>query len=367
MDLRMNSYMPTRLLTGEGCVRSAGAQLARLGKRCLLVTGRSSARACGALDDVTAVLEAQGIAWSLFDGIGQNPLFTDCQTAAQLAQDCGADFILGIGGGSPLDAAKCIAALASNPGLTAEDFYALTWRVPPLPIVAVGTTAGTGSEVTAVAVITTPEGRKKSAKHDDLFPTLALGDPTYTHTLPATFTRSTAIDAFAHCVESYFSRPGNEISRAYAVRGLRLLLDVFRRTEDYTCLSPADREQLYNASIYGGLAINLTGTTLPHSMGYLLTEQHGLPHGVACAMYHPFFFAHNLRVVPELTAHFLAELDTTQEEYLRLLGTFLPAERLALSEEEIAREHSRWINNTSMAKSWGSISPDEADDILRSL
>ena len=156
--MNMNWYMPARLITGLGCVKDSANEIVKLGKSCLIVTGRHSAKACGALDDVETVLENAGIFREVYDGIGQNPRLTDCMEAAGQACRMGADFIIGIGGGSPLDAAKCIAVLAANPGMTQETLYSLQWAKRPLPVMAVGTTAGTGSEVTKVAVITTPDG-----------------------------------------------------------------------------------------------------------------------------------------------------------------------------------------------------------------
>ncbi len=365
----MNVYMPTRLVTGRGCVTASGNELAKLGKKCLILTGRHSAKACGALDDVTAVLENQGIVWKLCDIIGQNPRLTDCMEAAKLAAEYGADFIIGIGGGSPLDAAKCTAVLAANPGMTQDELYSLKWPVKPLPVAAVGTTAGTGSEVTKVAVITIPDGRKKSIHHEDSYPVIAFGDPAYTLTLPEEFTRSTAIDAFSHCVESYFSRYANELSRMYAVRGIRLLITQFRKILQNGCgnLTYEDREVLYNASIYGGLAINITGTAMPHAVGYLLTEQHGIPHGVACAVFLPAFYCHNKKVVPGLTASFLKEIGCEEEDYLQMIQSVLPEYHLDVSEEEIVREHHRWIDNNSIGKGWGTIDADQVDEILRRL
>ncbi len=132
--MNLNSFMPVKLVTGAGCVRASAKELAKVGKVCLIVTGKTSARVSGALQDVTDTLDSNGQCWLLFDKIGQNPKLTDCMAAAQKAIAAGADFILGIGGGSALDAAKCIAVLAANPGMTQEQLYAFDWANAPLAL-----------------------------------------------------------------------------------------------------------------------------------------------------------------------------------------------------------------------------------------
>ena len=122
--MNLNSFMPVKLVTGPGCVRASAKELASLGSSCLIVTGKSSARICGALQDVTETLEHNGQRWVLFDEIGPNPELTVCMAAAEKAIAASADFVLGIGGGSALDAAKCIAVLSANPGLTQAQLYA---------------------------------------------------------------------------------------------------------------------------------------------------------------------------------------------------------------------------------------------------
>lgn len=365
--MTLNSFMPVKLVTGAGCVRASAKELAKLGKHCLIVTGRTSAKASGALKDVTDTLDGNGQTWILFDEIGQNPRLTDCMAAAEKAIAAGADFILGIGGGSALDAAKCIAVLAANPGMTQAQLYAFDWTNAPLKMVAVGTTAGTGSEVTKVSVITTPDGRKKSFHHEGIFPVLALGDPNYTMSLPPVVTRATAVDVLAHCAESFFSRAANHISRCYAVEGIRLLLPVFRKMAEKGCenLSYDTRERLYCASIYGGLAINVTGTCFPHTMGYLLTERFGIPHGTACAVFQKEFYEYNKAVVPQLAAEYLERIGCSEEEYFHLIKTITPLCDVVMDEALITESHSRWIGNGSMAKCQGDFTADMADEILR--
>ena len=365
--MNLNSYMPVKLVTGAGCVRASAQELAKLGKVCLIVTGKNAAKASGALQDVTDTLDSNGQTWVLFDEIGQNPRLTDCMAAAEKAISAGAEFILGIGGGSPLDAAKCIAVLAANPGMTQAQLYAFDWANAPLKIVTVGTTAGTGSEVTKVSVITAPDGRKKSFHHEAIFPALSLGDPTYTMSLPPMVTRATMVDVLAHCAESYFSRTANHISRCYAAEGIRLLLPVFRTMAELGCdnLDYATREKLYCASIYGGLAINVTGTCFPHTMGYLLTETFGIPHGTACAVFQKDFYEYNKSVVPELAAQYLESIGCTEEEYLSLIEKITPSCDIVMQEQLIVESHGRWVGNGSMTKCQGEFSADMADEILR--
>ena len=365
--MNLTSFMPVKLVTGAGCVRNSAKELAKLGKTCLIVTGRTSARLCGALQDVTDTLESNGQSWILFDGIGQNPRLTDCMVAAEKAINGSADFVVGIGGGSALDAAKCIAVLAANPGMTQAQLYAFDWANAPLKTVAVGTTAGTGSEVTKVSVITTPDGRKKSFHHEAIFPVLALGDPIYTMSLPPMVTRATMVDVLAHCAESFFSRVANHISRVYAVEGIRLLLPVMRKMAENGCdeLDYNTRERLYCASIYGGLAINVTGTCFPHTMGYLLTEAFGIPHGTACAVFQKDFYEYNKSVVPALAAEFLVRIGCGEEEYLHLIEKLTPPCEVTMDEALIADSHSRWLGNGSMAKCQGAFTADMADDVLR--
>ena len=180
-------------------------------------------------------------------------------------------------------------------------------------------------------------------------------------------TRSTMVDVLAHCAESFFSRAANYISRMYAVEGIRLLLPVFRAMVAHGCddLDYDTREKLYCASIYGGLAINVTGTCFPHTMGYLLTESFGIPHGTACAVFQKDFYEYNKAVVPALAAEFLERIGCSEEEYLGLIEKLTPPCEITMDEALIAESHSRWVNNGSLAKCQGVFSADMADDVLR--
>ena len=187
--------------------------------------------------------------------------------------------------------------------------------------------------------------------------------------LPEGVTRATMVDVLAHCAESFFSRSANHISRMYAVEGIRLLLPVFRRMAETGCenLPFETREALYYASIYGGLAINVTGTCFPHTMGYLLTESFGIPHGTACAVFQKEFYLYNKTVVPELAQEYLQRIGCTEEEYFTLLAKLTPSCDITMTEDLISASHSRWVNNGSLAKCQGDFTPQMADDVLRQM
>ena len=358
--MTMNFYMPVRIITGPGCICREAHRFTAFGKRALLVTGSNAARSSGALADVTAALESQKIAWCLFDGIRPNPTISSCQEAARQAIDFDAQFILGIGGGSALDAAKAVAVLAANPGMDQGGLYALNWPNKPLPIVCVGTTAGTGSEVTAVSVLTRADGTKKSITHDTLYPALSITDPAYTAGMSDYFTRSTAVDALAHCVESWFSRKANVISRGYAVQGVRILLPVLNKIAQQGCeaLTADDRSALYHGSVYGGLAISVTGTLFPHTIGYPLTELFGVPHGIACAVFMPDLLAHIRACAPQLVSRFYRECGCTEAELTHIVTTVTPACDAAMSHAQIEALAPRWVGNRSPQNTPGSIGAD---------
>lgn len=367
--MNMNFFVNTRLITGVDCVRNNAERLGSYGDRCLIVTGASSAKKCGALDDVTSAFDTTGVKYEIYDKICQNPTVESCFEAGKIAFEMKADFILGIGGGSPLDASKAIAVVAANPGISEEKLYAMDWAEQPLPVVAVGTTAGTGSEVTSVAVITNSKGFKKSFRNDLSYPFLSLGDPKYTLSLSDSFTRSTAVDALAHCVESFFSRSANDISKIYAVAGVRKLLKVFDKiiAESTESLTIEDREELYNASLLGGLAIAVTGTAFPHALGYFLTENYGVAHGTACAVFLNEFIDYNKNIKPELTKEFFDEIRVDIDCFKRTAEKITPSIDVKLSDADIENLAVRWENNSALKRNWGNVDTTFVNALLRKL
>ncbi len=362
----MDFYMSTRLITGNNCILNNAEMFSEMGQRCLIVTGKSSAKRCGALGDVTEALGRVGIGYSIYDEIVQNPTIASCIEAGKLAKGYGADFIIGIGGGSPLDAAKIVAVCAANPKTEEDDLYARKWIKDALPVLLIGTTAGTGSEVTPVSVLTDSRGRKRSIRDERIYAKISFGDPRYTETLPRKFVLSTAVDALAHCIESYFSKKANDISAAFALRGAAILRETLGSVlQSNTKLDSDQRERLYNASILGGLAISVTGTTFPHNMGYFLSEDYGVAHGNACAVYLPELLRYAEKCAPERISSFFAAIGGDIDCLIDLIERITPKLDIILTEEDIKRLMPRWENNSSVASTVGNVTADMIEKILR--
>ena len=363
----MNFFMPTRLYTGENPIAEHGAELRELGASCLIITGANSAKASGALDDVTAALEAAGIAYIVWDCVTENPPVASCIEAAHSAIYAGVEFVLGIGGGSALDATKAVAVFAANPGLDEDGFYAKAWENDPLPIVLVGTTSGTGSEVTKVSVLTDSHGRKHSIHDDRLYARLAFGDARYTKSCPRFVALTCGVDILAHAIEGYFSRKADEIARACAVRAVRQAAGPLAALAASRELTDEQYEQLYEASILAGLTINTTGTCFPHNVGYYLTETYDVPHGFACAIFLPELFQRVSDYDPEYADAFFAACGTSEVALVRLIKSCLPKYGIRMSEDEIDAALPRWENNGSVKNTRADVDADSIREMLLTM
>ncbi|MBR5479137.1 MAG: iron-containing alcohol dehydrogenase [Clostridia bacterium] len=272
-------YNPTKVISGEGCVKNF-QNFRDFGKSALIVCSHSAARISGALDDVRLLLNNAKISFEIFDKIEQNPFVETCYEAGALAREIKADFIIGIGGGSPLDAAKAVAVFAMYPDYEPEDIFKVEFT-KALPVIAIGTTAGTGSEVTQYSILTVRSiENKKSVASPLLFPKIAFLDPVYTHTLPFESTIATAIDALCHAIEGYFSLKADEVSDALAEKAIEIvgrgLISLTRGKLDTDL-----RQSLLYGSTIAGMVIAQTGTGFVHAAGYPLTYFDGIPHGTA--------------------------------------------------------------------------------------
>lgn len=364
--MNLTSYMPVKIIGKSGCLRNSSDELKKLGKRCFIVTSGSAARKSGALDDAISALNESGIEYEIFSKISQNPLTDECFEAGEKARLFGADFILGIGGGSPLDAAKAAAIYATNPQMSAELIYQRNGSNPPIPVALVGTTAGTGSEITGVSVLTNSlTGCKKSISGPDCYAKISFCDARYTESMPFTVTVSSALDAFSHCIESYFASDANEISDSYALGGAEIIWKHLQSfAQGQTQLTPKDREELYAGSILGGLAINITGTCFPHTVGYVLTEQFAIPHGRACTAFFGEYIDLSVKHRADKADKLFKELNTCQERLCSVIDS-LTAVNIKMSPEQIEAFAQRWKNGVkNFERTPGSFTWETAKSIL---
>lgn len=273
-------FMPVRVIFGRDCVALNASLLRPFGKKALVVTGGSSAKN-GALADVLSALEKNGQSHAVFDGVVPNPSLACVQAGAAAARETGAEFVVGIGGGSALDAAKAVAVLARQPR-EGKEIFSGGWTEDVLPVIALPTTAGTGSEVTQYAVLTDDFARTKtSISSPAFFPKLAFLDGKYTLGLGRRITAATAADALSHAVEGMFTKRSTPVSDLAALESIRILFSLFPALEAGTPLSAEARDGLLYASMLAGTVIAQSGTTAVHAMGYPLTYHHGTPHGEA--------------------------------------------------------------------------------------
>ncbi len=336
-----NFRLPINVISGEGCIMKNSHAIKPLGKKCIIVTGGKSAKVSGALEDMEQALAQEGISYCIYDKIGQNPRIDHCHEAGAIAREFGADFVVGIGGGSPLDAAKAVAVYAANDSMSTTDIYALTQkeRNTALPILLVGTTAGTGSEVGRVSVLTNPEtGRKKSISPDDTYPALTFADPTYTHSMPYDVTVSTALDAMSHAVEGYLSVKCTDIPTMFGETAVKFLWEGLKALyADKSCPDKKIREKLYYGSLYAGITLAYCGTAFPHPLGYILTENYGIPHGRACTAFMGELLARAKSHCPDKLRRLLLVMGTDYAEFAAVIEelTDVKAMGIAMTQEEI--------------------------------
>ena len=324
--------MPTRLYFGKDCLKGAGKNLKQLGKKALIVTGRHSAKINGSQKAVTDALESEGVAWVLFDQIENNPSIDTVRRAADFGKSQHVDFVIGIGGGSPMDAAKIIALLCTN---DLDDAALFTGPyVRPLPIVTVPTTSGTGSEVTKVGVLTNHHaGTKQSVNTPLIFPVLSYADPSFTESVSTTVTMDTAVDALSHAIEGYMSRKSTPMSDVWAEEAMRFLGPHLTDLEGN--IPYVVREDLMYGATTAGMVIAQTGTTLVHGMGYQLTYYKGLSHGRANGLLLPGY----MRLMTETMEDKVEKIwdilgFSGLQDFADCLHSLMP-ERVSLTEEEI--------------------------------
>lgn len=287
-----------RVLFGPGRSAEVGQLAAGLGRRALVTGSPDSERARPVLE----VLQAAGVE-TLYFPVDGEPTVDSAQEGARQAQKAQCELVVGFGGGSALDTAKAVAALAANPGDPLDYLEVVGRGQPlaqdPLPVIAIPTTAGTGSEVSRNAVLGVPGQQVKvSLRSPKMLPAIALVDPDLTLSLPPEVTASTGMDALTQLIEPYVSNQANPITDALCREGIarsaRSLLRAFMDGQDHLA-----REDLAIASLLGGMALANARLGAVHGFAAPLGGMFPVPHGVACAALLPHVMRVNIQALGE--------------------------------------------------------------------
>lgn len=298
--------MPTNLIFGPGAIESLGEMVRPIGKKALVVTGRSSMRRLGILDRVEEQLKDAGIGYALYCEVPPNPDTAVVDRGAEMAVKEGCDFLIGLGGGSAIDAAKGIAVVAASGGSVwdymeagkepgqVKEITSRTW-----PIVAIPTTSGTGTEATCYAVVTNEELKLKEGMGSPyLFPKVSIVDVELLTHMPPELTAVTGLDAFGQALEGYTSKDANMATDLLALEAMRRIASslprAFRNGDDLE----ARADVAWGATL-SGMVISQVDANLCHAMSHPISAHYGTPHGLAVGLLTPATMEYKLEALPE--------------------------------------------------------------------
>jgi alcohol dehydrogenase class IV len=306
-------YLPTRIVTGNGCFAELGKHTSQFGKRTMLVCGARSLRASGQLDRALELLRVADAQVIVYDAVSGEPTLDVVQAGLDLARQEDVGVVVGIGGGSAMDVAKAIAGLFTHPG-TVDDYFGKVRQVTGggLPWIAVPTTAGTGAEVTKNAVLISPRhDQKSSLRHDAWFADVALVDPELNLSTPPEITAASGSDALTQAIEAYTSIGASPVTDALASDAIaRIGRSLERAYQDGRDLQ-ARADMLYGSMI-AGMAFANSRLGGVHGMAHPLGYRYHIPHGVVCGLLLPYTMDYNVNYAEEKYAHIarLLGLDT---------------------------------------------------------
>jgi len=291
-------YCPVELIFGDGALNRLPKYISPA-KRVMVVTGTTWARKSGLLDRVIGLLKKALVEHISAASAEPNPSIATVEKAAERARRQRIELVIGLGGGSAMDAAKAIAVCATNSRPLRELFPIHDFPEKPLPIICIPTTAGTGSEMAPYAIITDEKVNDKfNLNSPATFPKISLLDPQLTVSMPPSITADTGIDALCHAIEGYLAKRSQPISDFIALEAIRTVKESLPKV----FISPDNLEargrMLYAAAL-AGIVIAHTGTVALHAFGYHLTLKYGQSHGRANATLLPHFLKSIEQTVPE--------------------------------------------------------------------
>ena len=349
--MMFNYHLPTKIIFGQPFHETLPIELAALDASSVLLVADPGIAQLGLISQLKDSLIKEGLAVSTFTSVTSNPTSDEVEAGASIARKFGVDTVVALGGGSPIDIAKGIALVLANGGAYAD----YQWGGKEIihrsrPLIAIPTTAGTGSEVSKVAVVSDPANPfKKGVLSPLMFPHVAIVDPELTRTLPAQLTAATGMDAFIHALEAFIGRRANPFTDQLALSAMGTawahLPLAFADGENM-----ASREQMMLAALLGGVAMDHAGLGLIHALSGPLTTHLHLHHGLANALLLPAVIRFNMPAIPPARRGRLNELfgvgvDAGEESLVVALTQFVDDLGLptSLSQLNIPLDNIDWV------------------------
>lgn len=291
--------MPTKVESGVNSSVRTGELIQPLVQNKVLVVTDKGIRAAELIDWILRSLEKQGIKYDIFDEVEPNPSAETIHQGLDVLRETHSDAVLAVGGGSSIDTAKGIAVMATNEGHILDYEGVGKVQHQPLPIIAVPTTAGTGSEVTASTIVTNKKTLFKAAIiSPHIFPKLAILDPVLTLSCPRDITAATGMDALTHAIESYTSKTATPVSEALALQAMKLISQSLLKAY-FVGTDIHSRNTMLTASMLAGFAFSQSRLGNVHAISQSFGGVFNIPHGIANATLLPFVLKFNLPACPE--------------------------------------------------------------------
>lgn len=278
-----NSFMtPNKILTGKDALKNSKEYLKSFGKKALIVTDNIMVK-LGNVQSLTSILDEENIGYKIYEEINGEPTDVMIKNGTKIYKDEKCEFLIAIGGGSPIDSAKAISMMTVCNGKI-SDYMGKQIENNLPPVVAIPTTAGTGSEATQFTIISDTENDVKMLiKGDSLLPRLAIIDPKFTMTVPRNVTAATGIDALTHAIEAYTSKKAQPLSDVFALSAVKKIFQYLPIAFENPNNEDA-RIQMSIAALEGGIAFNNSSVTIVHGMSRPIGALFHVAHGISNAM-----------------------------------------------------------------------------------
>lgn len=351
-------YLPVHIQFGWNASDRIGELTASWGNRALIVTGNGgSARRSGVLERVRTALQSKKIIYEIYDDVMSNPGFQEVKAGAAAAKAMQAQFVIAVGGGSVIDCAKGIAFAACNEGFLGDYIKGRKRGINAMPIAAIPTTCGTGSECTPFAVLTDEETHDKRALSTrNILPSLAVIDPSTMTSMPMQVLAAVAFDALCHHMEAYLSSACSPMTEMQSLYGMRLFSRCAQQIS--SGMTSEAWEGLALCSTLGGMSISLSGVTAPHGLEHPLSGLRNVTHGRGLAILTLPIFARSIEAAPKRFAAISRALGGADEQDLiDILQEIIAAVGLSstLSQEGVQAEDIPWLVKNAMRSSRGAI------------